>query len=190
MLELLFTIAVLAIVVGVGTPGIANLVRNSRIAADTNDLIIGLHAGRSEAVKQRATVVMCASADAAAETPGCADNFAEGWIVFIDRNANGSIDVAADPEVSDIVIEAHGPVRQGLSVRADNSYFAFSPSGFQQVLPGSGDPLTNILLCDDRGNSDLGGGRSAARVIAVSATGRPQVLNSVADVNTRTGGCP
>lgn len=190
LLELLFTIAVAAIVIGIGTPNLINLVRNSKIAADTNDLVIGFHAGRSEAVKQRAIIVLCASNDAEVETPTCSANFNDGWVVFVDRNGNGQIDTNPDPEITDLVIEAHGPIRDGLSVTAENSYFAFSPSGFGRDIAGMGNRLTNILVCDPRGNEDLGGGRSAARLITVTATGRPQVLNSVAEVNARTGGCP
>lgn len=190
LLELMFTVAIGAIVISIGAPNLVSLVRNNRIAADTNDLIIGLHSGRSEAVKQRSTVVLCASGDYDAETPGCSASFSQGWIVFIDRNGNGQVDVNADPELSDVVVESHGPMRDGLLVAAENNYFALSPAGFGRDIPGMGTRLSNILICDERGNSDLGGGRSAARVIAVSATGRPQVLNMVADVNARTGGCP
>ncbi len=190
LLELMFTIAVVAIVVGVGTPGIWNLVRNSRIAADTNDLVIGFHAGRSEAVKRRSNVVLCASSNPNDETPACGASFYEGWIVFVDRNGNGAIDTNADPQITDLMVEAHGPMREGLSVLAENNYFAFSPSGFGRNLPGMGDRLSNILICDDRGSDDQGDGRAAARVIAVSPTGRPQVLNTVAEVLARTGGCP
>lgn len=190
LLELMFTVAIAAIVIGIGVPNLVGLVRNNRIAADTNDLVIGLHSGRSEAVKQRSTVVMCASGDYDSDTPACSASFGQGWIVFLDRNANGEVDVNANPELTDTVIEAHGPMRDGLLVSAESNYFALSPSGFGRDIPGMGNRLTNILVCDERGNSDLGGGRSAARLIAVSATGRPQVLNSVAEVDARTGGCP
>lgn len=183
-------LTVIAVVIGVGAPAFGNLLRNNRIAADTNDMVIGMHAGRSAAVKQRAPVVICASDDPTAPTPSCGTNYANGWVVFVDRNSNGQIDADPDPTLDETVIEAHGPMRQGLSVAADNSYLAFSPAGFGLDIPGLGASASNVLVCDDRGNADLGGGRSAARLIAVTATGRPQVLNSVAEINTRTGGCP
>lgn len=190
LMELLFTLAVGAIVISIGAPNLVSLIRNNRIAADTNDLIIGLHSSRSEAVKRRSSVVFCASSDHDAEVPSCSESFSQGWIVFVDRNGNGEIDTNADPELSDVVVEAHGPMRDGLLVVAENNYFALSPSGFARDIPGMGARLENILVCDERGNADLGDGRSAARVVAVSATGRPQVLNSVADVDARTEGCP
>ena len=162
LLELMVTIAIGAIVISIGAPNLANLVRNNRIAADTNDFIIGFHSGRSEAVKQRSTVVICASGDYDVAAPSCSASFGQGWIVFIDRNGNGQVDVNADPELSDIVIEAHGPMRDGLLVSAENNYFALSPSGFGRDIAGMGARLSNILVCDERGNADLGGGRSAA----------------------------
>lgn len=190
LLELLVTIAVGAIVISIGAPNLVSLIRNNRIAADTNDLVIGLHSSRSEAVKRRSNVVFCASNDHDSDVPSCSTSFSQGWIVFVDRNGNGEIDSNADPELSDIVVEAHGPMRDGLLVSAESNYFALSPAGFGRDIPGMGARLQNILVCDERGNADLGGGRSAARLVAVSATGRPQVLNSVADVNARTDGCP
>ena len=190
LLELMFTLAVAAVVLGIGVPNMRDLVRNSRIAAETNDLVIGFHAGRSEAVKQRANVTLCASADSAAAAPTCGTSFYEGWVVFVDRNGNGSVDLDPDPEISDAVIEAHGPMRQGLTVTSENNYFAFAASGFGRDLPALGARLSNVLVCDSRGNDDVGDGRSAARLLTISGTGRPQILNSVNDVDTRTGGCP
>lgn len=183
-------LTVVAVVIGVGAPAFGNLLKNNRIAADTNDLVIGMHAGRSAAVKQRAPVVLCASDDPTAAAPTCGANFSNGWVVFVDRNGNGQIDADPDPTIDDTVIEAHGPMRRGLVVAADNNYLAFSPAGFELDVPGMGVSTSNVLVCDDRGNADLGGGRSAARLIAVTATGRPQVLNSVVEINSRTGGCP
>lgn len=190
LLELMFTLAVAAIVLGIGIPNLRDLARNSRIAAETNDLVIGFHAGRSEAVKRRANVTLCASSDASAEAPTCSANFYEGWVVFVDRNGNGSVDLDADPEVSDAVIEAHGQMRQGLSLTSENNYYAFAPSGFGRDLPGMGARTSYVLVCDSRGNDDLGDGRSAARLLTVSSTGRPQILNGVADVDARSEGCP
>jgi len=190
LLELMFTLAVAAIVLGIGIPNMRDLVRNSRIAAETNDLVIGFHAGRSEAVKRRANVTLCASSDPAAEAPSCSVNFAEGWVVFVDRNGNGEVDLDPDPDVSDAVIESHGPMRSGLNTTSESNYFAFAASGFGRDLPALGARLFNLLICDSRGNDDLGDGRSAARLLAISSTGRPQIFNTVAEVNARTGGCP
>lgn len=190
LLELMFTLAVAAIVLGIGIPNMRDLVRNSRIAAETNDLVIGFHAGRSEAVKRRANVTLCAASDSAAEAPTCGTSFSEGWIVFVDRNGNGVVDLDVDPEISDAVIESHAPMRSGLTATAESNYFAFAASGFGRDLTALGTRLSNLLVCDSRGNDDLGDGRSAARLLAISSTGRPQILNTVAEVNARTGGCP
>ncbi len=190
LLELMFTLAVATIVLGIGIPNMRDLIRNSRVAAETNDLVIGFHAGKSEAVKRRENVTFCATEDATAEAPECGGSFYDGWIVFVDRNGNGVVDTDADPEISDVVIESHGPMRQGLTATAENNYFAFAASGFGRDLPDMGARLTNLLVCDSRGNDDQGDGRSAARLLAISTTGRPQVFNTVAEVDARTGGCP
>jgi prepilin-type N-terminal cleavage/methylation domain-containing protein len=56
LLELLVTIAVLAIVATVGIPGFQQLIINSRLAAQNNELIAMLHFTKSEAIRRNATV--------------------------------------------------------------------------------------------------------------------------------------
>ena len=56
LLELLVTIAVLAIIATVGVPGFQQLLINSRLAAQNNELIAMLHFAKSEAIRRNATV--------------------------------------------------------------------------------------------------------------------------------------
>jgi type IV fimbrial biogenesis protein FimT len=52
LLELLMTVAVLAVLVGVAIPGMAELVRNNRVTAQTNELVTTLNLARTEAIKR------------------------------------------------------------------------------------------------------------------------------------------
>jgi type IV fimbrial biogenesis protein FimT len=52
LLELMVTIAVLAILTTVGVPSFRLLVQNNRVTTQTNELVTALNVGRTEAVKR------------------------------------------------------------------------------------------------------------------------------------------
>jgi type IV fimbrial biogenesis protein FimT len=57
-------VAVLAIALGAGVPSMSAFIKNSRLAAHTNDLLTSLHLARTEAGKRNARVTLCKSANA------------------------------------------------------------------------------------------------------------------------------
>jgi type IV fimbrial biogenesis protein FimT len=65
LIELMVGVAVLAIALGVGVPSMSEFIKNSRLAAHTNDLLTSLHLARTEAIKRNARVTLCKSANAA-----------------------------------------------------------------------------------------------------------------------------
>lgn len=84
LIELMVTLAVLAILLSIAIPNYRTFVLNSRMASQTNDLITALNLARSEAVKRAANVTVCASSDGAT----CTGGWAAGWIV---RDAAGTL---------------------------------------------------------------------------------------------------
>jgi len=85
LLELMMTVAVAAILVVVGIPGMRSLVQNNRAAAASNSLVSALNLARSEALKRGTSVSVCASSDGAS----CSSDWAQGWIVATD-SASGT----------------------------------------------------------------------------------------------------
>ncbi len=77
LIELMVTIAVLAILVTIAIPNFQTFLMNSRMASQANDLITALSLARSEAVKRAANVTVCASSDGAS----CTGGWTQGWIV-------------------------------------------------------------------------------------------------------------
>ena len=65
LLELLVTVAVAAVVVGVAVPQFSRFVAESRVSAATTELRMALHFARSAAVTGRLPVTLCKSADGA-----------------------------------------------------------------------------------------------------------------------------
>ena len=56
LIELMITIAVVAILVTVGIPSFQTLLQSSRMATQSNELIAGLNTARSEAVRRNANI--------------------------------------------------------------------------------------------------------------------------------------
>ncbi len=190
LLELMVSMAVMALVLGFGVPSFVGVVQNNRIVTVTNDLVTTIHAARSEAVKSRNIAVICASDDPSAAVPVCGDDFASGWVAFIDRNGDGTVDANADPALDDTILRTHSSIDDSIvSSAAGGAYLAFSPSGFSRNVAALGASATSIVICDARGNKDVASGISAARVVQLTETGRPDTLRNVADV-TDQGGCP
>ncbi|MDP2265942.1 MAG: GspH/FimT family pseudopilin [Thiobacillus sp.] len=83
LIELMVTLAVLAILLTIAIPNYQTFVMNSRMASQTNDVITALSLARSEAVKRAANVSVCASSNGTS----CTGGWAQGWIV---RDAAGT----------------------------------------------------------------------------------------------------
>jgi type IV fimbrial biogenesis protein FimT len=95
LVEMLVTVALVAILATVAVPSFAELIRNGRATAQTNELIGSLHLARSEAITRAEPVVLCASSSGTACTG--AASWSDGWMVFVDRGgAVGSFDPASD----------------------------------------------------------------------------------------------
>jgi len=90
LMELMFTITVLAILLGLAVPSFLDTVRNNRLITQNNEFIGALNLARNEAWKRGNSVSMCASADQA--TCSGANDWTTGWIVFNDANGNGTLD--------------------------------------------------------------------------------------------------
>ncbi|ARZ76352.1 hypothetical protein CCR98_20020 [Stenotrophomonas sp. WZN-1] len=84
LLELMVTVAVLAILVTVALPSFSAMIARNQIAVAGNDLIAGLQLARHEAIRRNTAVQVCASADGRA----CSDVDWNRWIV---RTSSGVV---------------------------------------------------------------------------------------------------
>ena len=60
LVELMITIAILAIIAAIAVPEMRQLLVNHRVTSQTNELVAALNFARSEAIKRGADVMMCA----------------------------------------------------------------------------------------------------------------------------------
>lgn len=140
LIDLLVTLAVLAIVIAIGVPGLQTITESNR-AASQNNLITGtLISARSEAIKRGVDVTICASTNATAATPAC--NTAQwelGWIVFADMNQDGVYD--PPPAGKDSLLGVSDQLTGGLTLRmvnfSDLTKLRIQPNGAIRGTPGT-----------------------------------------------------
>ena len=105
LIELLVTIAIVAILLAVAFPSFEGSMRSNRLATTTNELLASVSLARSEAIKNTNGAGVCASADGLT----CGDDWNLGWLVWADGGnvaANhGSFQQASDTVIR--VVDAH-----------------------------------------------------------------------------------
>lgn len=80
LIELIATMAVMAILLGIGVPSFLEVVRNSRLGTDYNEVVGALYLARSEAIKGSDNVTVCARKN----DTTCGSDWNNGLLVFAD----------------------------------------------------------------------------------------------------------
>ena len=155
------TIAIIGIVALFGIPAFSDFILNNRIRGQAGDLVAQLTHARSEAMRTATRITLCPGTSG-----GCAgSNWENGWVVFVDANANAAID-------SGETVIGVGPALDGsntLRSTAFSTYISFRHDGGSVGDDSSG--LAGVFaLCDSRGYGDK------AQAITVSTTGRIKAL--------------
>jgi type IV fimbrial biogenesis protein FimT len=130
LVELLTTLAVFSILLGIAVPGYGFLVNSSRLVGLTNDLVSTLNLARSEAVKRGIRVTVCKSGSANAISPVCEPDSAwqEGWLVFVDQGVIGEFE-GSDRQLS---VQSRKPDNIDVSTTNFSTYISYLPSGVSQ----------------------------------------------------------
>ncbi len=164
LIELMVTIAIVAILLTLASPDLVAFVVRSRLSSEANGIVSDVLLARSEAATRGLAVVICPSGDGAT-CSGSVDDWANGRIVFVDADGNGT------RSASEALIRTSGALSgnptltpssflyRGLS-SLENLAVGFSPYGLQYGARGT------FKLC-----SSLATGKQ----IAVDMSGRPSV---------------
>jgi prepilin-type N-terminal cleavage/methylation domain-containing protein len=169
--ELMITVMVVAIILTFGIPNLRQFTQNSRMTSTANDLHAAFMMARSEAARAKSNVTICASADPMG-AGNCGGNWNQGYVVFIDDNA----DLARD--AGEAVLRAQPATDPGVLLRVANgaSYFMYAPTGLGRLDTGGNPPLSQVVICDERGNIRAAGGNSAARLFVSTPLGRATIV--------------
>jgi type IV fimbrial biogenesis protein FimT len=159
LVELLVTLAVLAVLLGLAVPSFAHLMRENRLATASNGLLGTLLFARSEAIKRGHRVTACVSVDQEQCTAG--RHWHQGWIVFADRNGNGVRDAG------EALLRVGAGRADALTISGNmhvRNYVSYNGEGRTQLL-GGGLQMGTVTLCDG----------VAARRLVINAVGRPRL---------------
>lgn len=164
LVELMVTIAIVAILAAIAYPSFESTMRSNRVATATNELLASFALARSEAIRSPGGAQICTSTSGTA----CTDSaWEQGWIVWIDLNGNQAIDTAA----GDRVVRYSQP-RQGVSIQVPagvaNTRIRFDQRGYlaggQRVLTlaastcPAGAPLVRTFTIRPTGGASIAEG--------------------------------
>ena len=158
LLELMITISIAGILIGIGIPSFSNMMAESRISAQYNTLVGSLYHARSEAIKGAADVTVCPKNAIDATVCGNSNDWVNGWIVFIDSNNVPNEAVAIIENAGNDIISVAPALKGTNTLRSFGSpsntvqnvgnvnYVRYLQNGSSSLTTGS------ILICDsDRG---------------------------------------
>lgn len=150
LIELMITIAILAIIAAIAVPEMRQLIVNHRVTSQTNELVAALNFARSEAIKRGDDVMMC-SEDG--------KNLVSGWYINPGDACDKNAALIWHEELANVVLgdlvslrfTARGALQTGaetISLRAANGD---CPSGSPRVrevtIRGAGRIVTERKLC-------------------------------------------
>lgn len=113
LVELMVTLMVLAILLGIAVPSFRDAALSSRLSGYANDLVASVQVARSEAIKRNLTVTLCASVDGSTCAAGV--GWEVGWIILAPRPSDTDILDVVDrhePLTEEFIIEAAGGLTQ------------------------------------------------------------------------------
>ena len=158
LIELMVTIAILAILMMVAAPSFNEAMLSNKLAGYANSFVTSALLARSEAIKHNGTVTLCRSSDLVT----CANSggWQQGWILR-------RVDIDSSGVSTTVIIQK----QQALS-----SDYLFTGNAYSIDFPPGGDAVTNATLTLCRATPSPG---SQERVITLTSTGRVTAKKTV-----------
>jgi len=171
--ELLITMLIVGVVLTFGVPNMLQFNQNGRMTSTANDLHSSFHLARSESGRAKTNITICASANSMQGAANCGGTWDQGYIVFVDQD--GDLDRKGQAES---VLRAQAAIAEGVSfaVANDATYFSYSSTGLGRPNVGGKTAVSQIVMCDERGNVKAAGGSSAGRLFVATPLGRATIL--------------
>ena len=171
LIELIFTVALISIMIGIAVPSFRTFISNYRATSATNDLLQGITLTRAEALKRGRKVTL---------SPIGGD-WANGWTIFIDTGV-ATPPVWASPEE---LIFTHSLLPTTVSVTGPNgtgtpfggNYVAFDGTGYPRSTVGG--ILSGGVQIKDSMTTP-----NNIRTVCLSLLGRPRVITGAADCSS------
>ena len=166
LVELMVTVAILIILASLAAPSFTRLLSDQRLSGAANALLSDINYTRSEALRRGTNVSACPSTTASTANPSCSssNDWAVGWIVFVDSDGNGSRNTGAG--TTEQLLRASTAVTGVSSALSTSggSTVTFVRFNGRGLSPGA---QQNIALTNNNTDFD--------RTLCITASGRPRV---------------
>ncbi|WP_268894451.1 GspH/FimT family pseudopilin [Variovorax boronicumulans] len=181
-IELLVTLSILAILVGIAAPSMSRFVNQWRASNTVNALTGSLRIARTEAIARGRPVVVCrvaSSTATACETAAGAKGYASGWIVFVnnDRDTDNDFSSTNGDELLLRQVEPSGIASIKLKTAGR---FVFMPNG---LLNGA----ANGIDIDATGFSSASATPWARKALCITKPGRVRYVANATDCDSNEG---
>lgn len=160
LIEVVMALLLIAILAAIAIPNYRGAMQTMRASELSNDFITALSFTRAEAIKRNTPVTICAAADSSFSSCGANTGWANGWIIFVDPNADGVIGSTGT------ILKTHDPLLTGSTIVTTMGFIVYNRSGF---LGSSAGTLT-LTVPGCTGNS--------AVLITLSLTGWASVTST------------
>jgi type IV fimbrial biogenesis protein FimT len=194
VMELLVTLTVAAVLLGLGVPAFRDFMRNNRLTGAANELLITVVAARNEAVRRQTVVSVCPSTTPDQTNATCTGSATQGYIAFIDTNSNCVRDGGEITDPDNLV--ANMVIHSLVTSRKNGTCISFAANGFRRLVIGQPNTV-HAMFCDTRGNTKIypTSSISYARGLEVLPTGRGAVSRTYSELTswgsgTDTVTCP
>ncbi len=175
LIELVVTIAILAVVVGFAIPSIQTLVTNNRVSTLANEFSSALAFTRGEAVNRNMCVTMCISTNNALLNPTCsaaATDWNNGWIIFANPNCNNNPN-----DVGDQLLQVYPGARIDNTGNTQGPQLSANNNSVRSITFSSRGVPTAISVADSYTVATGGTNSSPQKTVCIDGAGRARIAS-------------
>lgn len=178
LIELVVTMAIIAIFLTIAVPNIQSFQRSANLSATANTLLAAINAARGEAMKRGMYAMVVPSGGVA---------WANGWVVFVDMDRSQTY----TPD-KDIVVFTAEPVQSYLTIAGTDGstlgsepYIMYDASGFPRLKSGGFGANTLEIKRNDLPDNEAA---YQTRRIKIAISGRTRVCSPTSATDPQCGG--
>jgi prepilin-type N-terminal cleavage/methylation domain len=156
--ELLITISVVGILLGVAIPSFDSAIKNNLLTNYSNEFITSLNFARTEAIKRGQHVVVRKTSS----------NWENGWHVFVDIDRSTSAKANVFDAATDVQLKVYPAFEADFTLRGNNNFVNF----IRYQPNGTSNQIGSFIVCH---NGQLNG----AKLITVNTVGRTRIVGDI-----------
>ena len=165
LIELMVTLAIVAIVAALGVPSFLRAIARHAIASQAEELQDAVRLGRNEAMKRSGPVVLCRTEpDNTSRCAGTGGNW-QTWLLFSDAGRTGSF------AAGDAIVRQHLDVSNRMTVTGKAASVRFESTGIAHA-----DVDGVVFTLSPAGASSGAGDRALQRQVCVNPRGEVAVI--------------